>query len=234
MSEQLHMQWESAASATDQLPEAWASLLSPKVREQTRELLTRIAQLRQTTTVYPPQGQIFHALEQTPPGKTRVVILGQDPYHGPGQAHGLAFSVPTGMKPPPSLRNIFKELRSDLHLPVQDHPTDLTPWTKQGVLLLNTTLTVEEKQAGSHTHLGWQQLTDALIQTASAHHPHIVFILWGNHAQQQRHLIDETRHMIIATAHPSPLSARRGFFGSRPFSQINTYLEKHCPPAIRW
>jgi len=184
--------------------------------------------------VYPPPQLIFNAFKLCPFTDTRVVILGQDPYHGPNQAHGLAFSVPDGVKTPPSLLNIFKELSSDLEITKHATTPDLTDWARQGVLLLNATLTVLPGQPGSHQGLGWETFTTAVIKTLSDQKSNVVFILWGKFAQAKRELIDSTKHLILEAPHPSPFSAHTGFFGSRPFSQTNRYLEKHDLKPIRW
>ncbi|GAA5055856.1 uracil-DNA glycosylase [Erythrobacter westpacificensis] len=187
--------------------------------------------------VYPPRGCRLKALELTPLEDVRVVILGQDPYHGPGQAHGLCFSVPDGVRPPPSLKNIFKEMESDLGLPRPDHGS-LESWARQGVLLLNNTLTVQQGQAGSHAGKGWEAITDACVAAVAARSEPSVFILWGSHAQGKASRIaalrDSDRHLSIKSPHPSPLSAHRGFFGSRPFSQTNAFLEKNGRGSIDW
>lgn len=186
-----------------------------------------------TKTVYPPPAQIFHALDACPFDKVRVVILGQDPYHGRGQAHGLSFSVPDGVPPPPSLQNIFKEIRDDLGTPI---PTsgNLDRWAHQGVLLLNATLTVEAGQAGSHQGKGWEPFTDAIIKTLSDKREHLVFMLWGRYAQQKASLIDASRHLILQAPHPSPFSAHSGFFGCKHFSKANMYLAQHGLEAVKW
>ncbi len=183
--------------------------------------------------IYPPMGAIYNALHATPYADTRVVILGQDPYHGAGQAHGLSFSVQPGVTPPPSLQNIFKELVADVGCA---HPRSgcLQGWAAQGVLLLNTTLTVREGRPKSHAGQGWEQLTDAIIQALSARETPVMFILWGAHAQSKIALIDTGRHHIIQSPHPSPLSAHRGFFGSRPFSRANACLTADGLPPIDW
>ncbi|MEE3258233.1 MAG: uracil-DNA glycosylase [Candidatus Latescibacterota bacterium] len=198
-------------------------------------LLDRVAALRQNQTVYPPQNQIFRALELTPFNRVKVVLLGQDPYHGADQAHGLAFSVPEGTKAPPSLRNIFKEIAADIYgdQPPEASP-DLTRWARQGVLLLNTVLTVEEGRADSHQHLGWQVLTDQIVEKLNEKRRRLVFLLWGRHAQQKAAFIDRKRHLVLAAVHPSPLSAYRGFFGCRHFSRANQYLELCDKKPIRW
>ena len=184
--------------------------------------------------IYPPGLQIFNAFNQTPFDQVRVVIIGQDPYHGPGQAHGLSFSVPANLKPlPPSLQNIDKELASDLGM---EQPTqgDLTAWTQQGVLLLNATLTVEAAQAGSHQQRGWESFTDAAITALNQQRDGLVFILWGSYAQKKGAVIDGQRHLILKSPHPSPLSAHRGFFGSKPFSATNRYLQRQGQQPIDW
>jgi uracil-DNA glycosylase len=184
-------------------------------------------------TVYPRGGDIFNAFSHTPLSQVRVVILGQDPYHGPGQAHGLSFSVRKGVPPPPSLKNIYKELHADLGLPI---PTtgDLTPWADQGVLLLNAVLTVQEASAGSHRNRGWEKFTDRVIQVLSERDEPIVFILWGAFAQSKAGMIRQPPHAIIKSAHPSPLSAHNGFLGSKPFSRANAYLRKWGRGEIQW
>jgi len=186
-----------------------------------------------TRTVYPSHKNILKALEITPLEEVKVVIIGQDPYHGPGQAHGLSFSVPNGIKMPPSLLNIFKELSMDLNIP-QPSNTDLTPWAKQGVLLLNTTLTVLGGNPMSHANLGWETLTDEILQCVNEAKESVVFILWGAHAQKKMPFIDQRKHLIIKSPHPSPLSAHRGFFGSKPFSQTNEFLVSKGLQSINW
>ena len=188
----------------------------------------------QTNTVCPPARLIFHALDSCPLKDTTVVILGQDPYHGPGQAHGLSFSVPEGVSHPPSLINIFKELETDIGK-VYPKNGSLTSWASQGVLLLNATLTVESGQAGSHQNKGWEQFTDAIIETISMQCDHIVFMLWGNYAKQKGKRIDRDRHLVLTSGHPSPLSANRGlWFGNRHFSQANSYLISKEKTPIDW
>ncbi len=200
-----------------------------------RQLLAQVAALRATATIYPPQERIFYALEMTPFDAVQVVLLGQDPYHGPGQAHGLAFSVPEGVKAPPSLKNIFKEIERDVYGGVkQTFSTDLTRWARQGVLLLNAILTVEAGKPASHQKLGWQALTDQIIQSLSEQREGLVFMLWGAYAQAKRALINPTRHLILETVHPSPLSAKRGFFGCGHFSAANRYLMEHGGRPIQW
>lgn len=185
------------------------------------------------STVYPKREDIFNALKITPYESVKVVILGQDPYHGPNQAHGLSFSVNPGEKLPPSLKNMFKELEEDLGYPAPAHGF-LKKWADQGVLLLNTVLTVREGEANSHKGRGWEQFTERVIGKLNERKRPIVFILWGNHAQTKRQLIDEKKHYIIASAHPSPLSARRGFFGSKPFSKANNFFKSIGEPEVDW
>lgn len=183
--------------------------------------------------IYPPGAQIFNALDSTPLPQVKVVILGQDPYHGPGQAHGLCFSVAPGVPAPPSLKNIFKELQRDLGLPVPNHGC-LQRWAEQGVLLLNTSLTVEQGQAGSHASKGWQTFTDRIIELVNQECQGVVFLLWGAHAQSKRKLIDACKHQVLCSAHPSPLSAHRGFLGNGHFSAANAYLQQQGKSPIDW
>lgn len=190
-------------------------------------------QRRQVATVYPREEAIFRALELTPYDQVKVVILGQDPYHGEGQAHGLSFSVQDGFPIPPSLQNIYKELESDLGIPLA-HTGNLTSWAQQGVLLLNTVLTVEAGQANSHRGRGWEQFTDRIIQVLNDCPRPLVFVLWGKPAQQKEAMITNSRHLVLKAPHPSPLSAYRGFFGSRPFSRINDFLEMTGQTPIDW
>ncbi|GAO45678.1 uracil-DNA glycosylase [Flavihumibacter petaseus] len=184
-------------------------------------------------TIYPPGSQIFNAFSQTPFPDVKVVILGQDPYHNPGQAHGLSFSVPDGVPPPPSLVNIFKEVGSDIGL-VMPRRGNLTAWAQRGVLLLNAALTVRANEPASHSKIGWMDFTDAVIRHISDHRQNVVFLLWGRFAQDKQGLIDETRHMVLKAAHPSPLSAYNGFFGCRHFSRTNEYLVKNGIDPIDW
>ena len=183
--------------------------------------------------IYPPGNQIFRAFELTPFDSVKVVILGQDPYHGPGQAHGLSFSVAHGVAPPPSLRNIYRELASDLGIADPGHG-NLESWARQGVLLLNNCLTVEDGRAGSHQGKGWEPFTDAIIAALNRERTHLVFILWGRKAQDKGAVIDRSQHLVLTSVHPSPLSASNGFFGSRPFSAANAYLESHGMTPVDW
>lgn len=184
-------------------------------------------------TVYPSKENLFQALKLTSYEHTKVVILGQDPYHGPGQAHGLSFSVLPGVKIPPSLVNIYKELHSDLGVPIPNNGY-LVPWAKQGVLLLNTVMTVRDGQANSHKGLGWERFTDAVIEKLNEREKPVVFILWGSHAQKKGAFIDRHKHLVLESVHPSPLSAHRGFFGSRPFSKANAFLASQGMEPIDW
>lgn len=183
--------------------------------------------------IYPPGKFIFHAFEATPFDNVKVVLLGQDPYHGPGQAHGLAFSVQPGVKPPPSLVNIFKELNTDLGMPIPNHGY-LESWAKQGVFLLNASLTVRAGEPLSHSKIGWHEFTDSVIQKISDKKKNVVFLLWGRSAHDKQSLIDETRHHVLKAAHPSPFSADKGFFGCRHFSKTNDYLVKNGIDPIDW
>ena len=188
---------------------------------------------KQNHTIFPPGSLIFNAFNHTPFENVRVVLLGQDPYHGQGQAHGLCFSVPSGIKPPPSLVNVFREINSDLGLPIPNHG-NLEKWADQGVLLLNATLTVRAKQAGSHQNRGWEKFTDAVIRKISDLQSGVVFLLWGRYAQAKQTLIDHNKHHILMAAHPSPFSAKSGFFGCRHFSKTNELLIQNGFPPIDW
>ncbi len=183
--------------------------------------------------IYPPGGKIFNALDSTPFDEVKVVILGQDPYHGPGQAHGLCFSVPPGVAPPPSLQNMFKELQSDLGFEIPNHGC-LVHWAGQGVLLLNAVLTVEARRAASHQGKGWEQFTDRVVQSLNEKQSGLVFMLWGAYAQRKGQIIDRDRHLVLAAPHPSPFSADRGFFGCRHFSRANDYLREQGRETIDW
>jgi uracil-DNA glycosylase len=198
-----------------------------------RDLQSFVAQERAAHTVYPPPDDVFAALHLTPYADTRVVILGQDPYHGPQQAHGLCFSVRPGVRVPPSLANIHKELHDDLGLPIPNHGS-LAAWARHGVLLLNATLTVRAGQAASHQKRGWETFTDHIIEVVNDKPDPVVFMLWGNSARRKRSLIDTTRHVVIESAHPSPLSAHNGFFGSKPFSRANAALVAAGREPIDW
>lgn len=225
---------EYTSSMNSPIADNWRQILRPQFTTgYFRTLWARMSAVYQEQTVYPAQSDIFAAFNLCPLSSVRVVILGQDPYHGCGQAHGLAFSVPDDVAVPPSLRNIVKEITSDIgHPPVVSG--NLTAWAQQGVLLLNSTLTVEKDKAGSHQSLGWEQFTDGVISTISHTQHNVVFLLWGAFAGQKRSLIDETKHLVLTAPHPSPLSAYRGFFGCRHFSKTNTYLVTHNRLPITW
>jgi uracil-DNA glycosylase len=185
-------------------------------------------------TIFPPGPQIFAAFDYTAFNDVRVVIIGQDPYHGQGQAHGLCFSVNKGIAVPPSLQNMYKELKTDIEgFEIPNHG-DLSHWTKQGVLMLNATLTVEKDKAGSHQGKGWEEFTDAVIKAISTQKENVVFILWGKFAQSKARLIDDSKHLILIAAHPSPFSAYNGFFGCKHFSQTNDFLKQHQLPIVNW
>lgn len=212
----------------------WAEVLDEEFEKPYyKELREFLKHAYASERVYPPMEDIYNALRVTPYASTKVVILGQDPYHGPGQAHGLSFSVRPGVQPPPSLLNIFKEMESDIGCARPNHGC-LLGWAEQGVLLLNTTLTVAQGRPKSHAGHGWETLTDAIIAKLSVRQTPMVFILWGAHAQSKVALIDTHRHHIIKSPHPSPLSASRGFFGSRPFSRANAYLIQDGLDPIDW
>ncbi|MDP1622307.1 MAG: uracil-DNA glycosylase [Bacteroidales bacterium] len=202
-------------------------------KEYFRELKLFLLGEKKKYRIFPPGKLIFNAFNQTPFDRVKVVLLGQDPYHGAGQAHGLCFSVPESIQKPPSLINILKELKSDLGYDEPKHG-DLTSWAAQGVLLLNATLTVRQNQAGSHQNHGWETFTDAAIKQLSLERMGLVFILWGNYAMAKRSLIDTSRHFILTSVHPSPLSAHRGFFGCRHFSQVNNFLRQQGTDEINW
>lgn len=212
----------------------WSDLCDDhKSQPYFQQLMSFIKQERNVAVVYPPESDMWSAFSLTPLSKCRVVIVGQDPYHGPGQAHGLAFSVPDGVTPPPSLRNIINEAISDvgIHAPSTGN---LTAWAQQGVLLLNSTLTVRQGQPASHAGHGWEAFTDAVISELCASSTPVVFVLWGAHAQKKKRLIAGEHHVVLESVHPSPLSAHRGFFGSRPFSRINEILRATGHSPVDW
>lgn len=216
------------------IEESWKLKLQDEfAKPYFQQLTSFVKQEYQQGTVYPPGKQIFNAFEQTPFDTVKVVILGQDPYHGPGQAHGLCFSVNEGVPLPPSLVNIFKEIHDDLGAEIPPHG-NLERWARQGVLLLNATLTVRAHQAGSHQQKGWEEFTDAAIRSLEAAHEHLVFMLWGSYAQKKGQFINQQKHLVLNAPHPSPLSAYRGFLGCKHFSQANQYLEKNGKKAIIW
>lgn len=214
----------------------WQSALgNEKQKEYFVELLERVKQARETgSVIYPPQPDVFNALKYTPLDKVNVVILGQDPYHGPNQAHGLCFSVQAGVKTPPSLKNMYKELLTDINGFVEPNHGTLTPWAEQGVLLLNTVLTVEQGKAHSHAKWGWETFTDKVIDVVNANCENVVFLLWGSHAQKKGKHIDREKHKVLHAPHPSPLSAHRGFLGCKHFSQTNEYLVEKGKTPINW
>lgn len=215
--------------------QTWIQQVPLMQRGYHQDLMTKVTAMRASATIYPPADRVFYALEITPFDKVQVVLVGQDPYHGEGQANGLAFSVPAGVAAPPSLRNIFKEIQEDVYPgKPQKFSNDLTRWAQQGVLLLNASLTVEAQKPASHKDLGWQKLTDQIIEQLNLGRDHLVFILWGRHAQAKRDRIDPKRHLVLEAAHPSPLSANQGFFGCKHFSKANTYLAANGGAPIVW
>ncbi len=222
------------------------SSINPNINTEWKEVLqsefqapyfTQLKQFlieeKQKQVIYPPGNQIFSAFDLTPFSEVKAVILGQDPYHGPGQAHGLCFSVPQGIQQPPSLKNILKEMADDIGIQIPTHGNRAS-WAQQGVLLINATLTVRAHQAGSHQRKGWEQFTDSVIKSIAEQKEHVVFFLWGNYARNKKKYIDSSKHLILENVHPSPLSAHRGFFGSKPFSQANAYLEQNQITPIDW
>jgi len=214
---------------------SWKPYLNDELDQPYMLVLKEFLRLEKNAhkTIYPHSSHWFHALEITPLDKVKVVILGQDPYHQPHQAHGLCFSVQPGVRIPPSLINIYKELANDLSIQPALHGC-LESWAKQGVLLLNSVLTVEHAQANSHQGKGWETFSDKIIQTVAEQNEHVVFLLWGNYAQKKGAFIDQQRHLVLQAPHPSPLSAHRGFLGCKHFSRTNQYLEQHGKTAIRW
>lgn len=214
---------------------SWQKALNAEfTKPYMQNLLDELTEIEQQgTNIYPPRPNWFYALETTPLENVKIVILGQDPYHQSGQSHGLCFSVQKGVKVPPSLVNIYKELQTDLAITPANHGY-LESWARQGVLLLNTVLTVEDSNAGAHQGKGWEQFTDKIINTINEQCDHVVFMLWGNYAQKKASMIDESRHLILKAPHPSPLAAYRGFFGCRHFSQANSYLIEQGKQAIDW
>ena len=216
------------------IEQSWKIALSDEFEKPYFATLTNFVKSEyKTSRVYPPGNLIFNAFDQCPFDKLKVVILGQDPYHGPGQAHGLCFSVNDGMAFPPSLRNIFKELNDDLGIAIPKSG-NLSEWAKQGVLLLNATLTVRANQAASHQKKGWEEFTDAVIQKINSEKEHVVFLLWGNYAIGKSKFIDANKHLVLTSVHPSPLLAIRGFFGNKHFSRTNTFLKEKGIAPIQW
>ncbi len=222
-----------------QLHPSWQAIIGDEFDKPYMQALREFLKQEKSSgkIIYPPSPLIFNAFNHTPFEQVRVVIIGQDPYHGQDrgqpQAHGLSFSVPQGVALPPSLMNIYKEIASDLNISMS-RSGDLTPWANQGVLLLNATLTVEQAQAGSHQGRGWETFTDAAIAALNAHREGLVFVLWGSYAQKKGAFIDEKKHLVLKSVHPSPLSAHRGFFGNHQFSAINRYLTEHGQTPINW
>lgn len=218
----------------ESFPKTWSALLREEARKEYLFLLEKkVEEAYASSICFPPQEKIFEAFTLCSPEDVRVVILGQDPYHGAGEAHGLAFSVRQGIKTPPSLRNIFKELESEFGIDLT-RTTDLTAWANQGVFLLNSVLTVEKDKAGSHSKWGWEEFTNAVISFISKEKKQVVFVLWGDYARKKKILIDLSKHTVIESAHPSPLSSYRGFFGSKPFSKINAKLLEWGIAEIQW
>lgn len=212
----------------------WADILDGELQQEYYHGLREwLKEEYQSSTIHPSMYDIFNAFHYTAYKDVKVVILGQDPYHGPNQAEGMSFSVKHGMKLPPSLRNMYKELHEDLGCPIPSHGS-LVKWAEQGVLLLNTVLTVEEGKANSHRGKGWERFTDKVISLLSEREKPVVFILWGKQAQSKRAIIDSSKHYILTAPHPSPLSAHRGFFGSRPYSKVNQFLREKGIPEIDW
>lgn len=217
------------------IEEGWKEVLTAEFKKPYFQQITVFLKAEKSAgkTIYPPGNMIFNAFEKTPFDAVKVVLLGQDPYHGKGQAHGLSFSVQDGINPPPSLVNIFKELHNDIgmHIPKSGN---LSKWAEQGVMLLNASLTVRAGEAASHSKIGWTEFTDAVIQKVSTLKKNIVFLLWGKYAQEKQALIDETKHLVLKAAHPSPYSADKGFFGCRHFSKTNEYLADNGIDPIDW
>ena len=214
---------------------SWLNLLQSEFEQPYMQKLSDFLrnEKAQGKTIYPAGNDIFNALNTTPLDQVRVVILGQDPYHGPDQAHGLSFSVPKGVRIPPSLLNIYKEISSNLNLPMPSHG-NLEHWANQGVLLLNSVLTVEHSKAASHQNHGWERFTDVVIKRINDNCEHIVFLLWGSYAQKKGQVINREKHLALTAPHPSPLSAHRGFLGCQHFSKTNHYLQQHCLTTIDW
>ncbi|GAB4010582.1 MAG: uracil-DNA glycosylase [Bdellovibrio sp.] len=229
------MQIEQSYSQKSPLPESWMKYLGPEFdstyMNEIRSFLA--AEIKKGKTIYPHGSLIFNAFHLTPLDQVKVVVVGQDPYHGEGQAHGLSFSVRPGVQIPPSLQNIYKELHADMGIAPVKHG-HLEKWAKQGVLLLNAVLTVEANQAASHANKGWEKFTDKVIEVLNREREHVVFFLWGAYAQKKGASIDRKKHLVIESPHPSPFSAHRGFFGTKPFSRANSYLSEHHLAPIDW
>ncbi len=217
------------------IEKSWQKILNKYFKKSTwKNLANFVRKEYLTATVYPHPKNVFNAFNFTPFDKVKVVIIGQDPYHNPGQAHGLCFSVQPSVTPPPSLKNIYKEIEDDLGIQKDYHHGDLTSWAKQGVLLLNAVLTVRKNQAGSHAGRGWEEFTDEVIKQLSTKKENLAFLLWGNYAKQKGAIIDRSKHLVLESAHPSPFSAHNGFFGSKHFSKTNKYLQKNNQEEIKW
>ena len=219
-----------------QIESSWKEILKNEfTKPYFLEVVTHLKMERTAgKIIYPPGSLIFNAFNQTPFSKVKVVILGQDPYHNPGQAHGLSFSVPNGIKPPPSLMNIYKEIQQDINIPMPAAYGNLTKWAAQGVLLLNAILTVRANEPASHSKIGWMDFTDTVIKKISDEKKGVVFLLWGKFAQEKQMLIDETKHFVLKAAHPSPFSADKGFFGCKHFSKTNKILTDQAMEPIDW
>lgn len=218
----------------DMLPEDWRKVLAEEFdKDYFRKLQDFVNKERKTKTIYPPKKEVFNAFKHTPYDEVKVLLLGQDPYHGKGQAHGLAFSVKPGVTPPPSLKNMLREMADDIGGKMPNNGC-LIPWAEQGIMLLNAVLTVEAGKANSHKGKGWEKFTDRVIEKLNEKDDPVLFVLWGGYARKKVKLIDEDRHTIIESAHPSPLSAHSGFFGSRPYSKINKALKAHGQEEIDW
>ncbi len=220
---------------TVQLDEGWKQVLADQFEQPYMQQLRGFLQAEKSAgkVIFPPGPLMFNALNSTPLEQVKVVIIGQDPYHGPGQAHGLSFSVPPGVPAPPSLQNIFKEIQRDLGYPIPGHGC-LQSWADQGVLLLNAVLSVQQANAGSHANRGWERFTSRIIEVLNEQREHLVFMLWGSYAQKKGAHIDSKRHCVLASPHPSPLSAHRGFLGNGHFSAANRYLQEHGLTPIDW
>ena len=217
------------------IEKSWKKVLQPYFEtKEFQDLANFVREEYLTKTIYPSPKNVFDAFNSTPFDKVKVVIIGQDPYHNPGQAHGLCFSVQDGVAPPPSLKNIYKELDTDLGIKKDFTKGNLTDWTNQGILLINSVLTVRKNEPGSHANKGWEQFTDEVIKQLSDKKENLVFLLWGNYAKQKGAVIDRSKHLVLESAHPSPFSAHNGFFGCKHFSQTNKYLKEHSKKEIDW
>ncbi len=226
--------WKGGVNLDQNIPEDWLKVLGEELKKPYfTKLKDFVAKERAEGTVFPEEANVFSALKATPYEKVRAVVLGQDPYHDMGQAHGLCFSVLPGVKPPPSLANIYKELKNDLGIDVPRHGY-LQHWAEQGILMLNAVLTVRAHEANSHKDEGWEQFTDEVIRKVNEKSEPVIFVLWGGYAGKKAYLVDSSKHVVMKSAHPSPLSARNGFFGSKPFSKINEQLKEFSSPEIDW